>query len=90
MKPWQSIDADRLREMRASGMTVPDIARELGVSQRHVEYRCHELGIRAAVQRGLLAGCSRRPWDEAARDSSQALIRALRAAHPERCGGVFG
>lgn len=85
-KPWDHIDETRLREMRESGMTVPQIADAINVPQRHVTARCRDLKIGAsakAPQGGSGPGVKGWEWD--ARKSEARFLSALRAAHPERC-----
>lgn len=93
MKPWDTIDETRLREMRASGMTNLNIAREFGVSPRWIEYRCKDLNIASAfgIKGGLQMGAPmakaaaryHKGWETQAVDATQCLLAAIQRHHPE-------
>lgn len=76
MSTWDKIDELRLREMRASGVTVREIATELGLTAPQVRYCCKVLDIPCGgVTRSLGDD-----WEKDAKLGSQLLLQALRRA----------
>lgn len=67
---------ERIMDLADQGMAASDIARETGFSFKTVQGVIHRLTVRGTAD----------AWTVSAKLSSDALARALRRHHPERCG----
>ena len=85
VKSLPYIDENRLRDMRAMGLTTAEIASEFGTSMHKIRHLCLAIGIPSPNSKGGSVD-----WTTNARRSSWRLIRAIRKAHPDKCGGVAG
>lgn len=72
---------ESIRDMREAGMTVPQIANELGATQRHVSEFCTANRINSTYHKGP----GNIGWEQAARIATANLARAIRERHPEKC-----
>ena len=70
------IDETRLREMRATGATLVEIADAFGMTQGAVKKLCDGIGIPSSAPSG-------EGWQEAARRASDMLVSKLRQFHPD-------
>lgn len=85
VKNLPPIDEQRLRDMRAMGLTAKEIADEFGISVHKIRHLCEVIGIPSPNSKGGATD-----WAVNARRSSWRLGRALAKAHPDKCGGVAG
>lgn len=85
VKSLPPIDENRLRDMRAMGLTTKEISEEFGISTHKVRDLCMAIGIPSPRRNGGAMN-----WDDDARCCTWRLLRAIRKAHPERFGSVVG